>query len=190
MSDSVDTIILHQELAYADSLPLRVLALGAAPSATRIAAWNERNLRLLQACAVLDEHGTKDAPDDVSPLSAELQRIELKMNLLLDMVGVLVANTQSRPEPVPLRFNAQGLLWERPAQCAMPEGSAVQIEIFLRDSMLHPLTLTGVIEATGMESLASAHIDALPEAVADHIKKLVFRRHRRQIAVARATRDA
>jgi hypothetical protein len=104
------------------------------------------------------------------------------------MVGALVASIQSRPPARPLRFNAQGLLWEISGDRVAPEGTPVQIEIYLRDSIIHPLVLTGTMQGTGIETLASARIDELPESVADHIKKLVFRRHRRQIAVARATR--
>lgn len=187
MTDSVDTIILHQELAYADVLPISVATLASPPSAPALAAWTERNLRLLQACAVLEELPPGEA-DDATPLSAELQRIDLKVNLLLDMVGVLVANLQSRPASRSLRFNAQGLLWEHCNDQIAADGTAVQIEIYLRDSILYPLVLTGAMRDIGIETLASARIDDLPESVAEHIKKLVFRRHRRQIAVARATR--
>lgn len=188
MSDQVDTIILHQELAYADSLPMRVLPLAEPVSPHTLTAWTDRNLRLLQACAALEEHGQAETNDDAAPWSAEMQRIDLKVNLLLDMVGVLVANIQSRPPARPLRFNAQGLLWEISGDKISPEGTLIQIEIYLRDSIIHPLVLTGTMESTGIETLASARIDELPGSVADHIKKLVFRRHRRQIAGARATR--
>lgn len=188
MNDQVDTIILHQELAYADSLPMRVVALAAPPNAQTTAICMDRNLRLLQTCAALEEHAQAEANDDAAPWSADLQRLDLKVNLLLEMVGVLVANLQSRPPARPLRFNTQGLLWEICGDRIAPEGTPVQAEIFLRDSVMQPLVLTGVMQGTGIDTLASARLDELPETVADHIKKLVFRRHRRQIAVARATR--
>jgi hypothetical protein len=188
MSDnSGDTIILHQELAYADSLPIAVSALMEPVAAPTLAAWTERNLRLLQACAALEESAAAEPQDDSSAQAAELQRIDLKVNMLLDMVGLLVASMQSRPAPRPLRFNAQGLLWE-PGASVPPPDTAVKLEIFLRESMVHPLTLTGVMLDSGVETLARLRFDEPPETVADHIKKLVFRRHRRQVAIARATR--
>ena len=82
MSDSVDTIILHQELAYADSLPLRVLALGAAPSATRIAAWNERNLRLL--------HGHLDAELGVRAPRPRRRLAWILLGLLAVLAGAVI----------------------------------------------------------------------------------------------------
>lgn len=187
MDETGDTIILHQELAYADALPVVIIALHEPVSVHTLASWTERNLRLLQACAALEENAQAETPDDTSPYGAELQRIDLKVNLLLDMVGMLVASSQSRPAPRPLRFNAQGLLWEHAGTVPAP-ATRVRVEIYLRESMVIPLTMTGVMQESGVESLANVQIDALPEPVADHIKKLVFRRHRRQVAVARAAR--
>ena len=187
MNEFTDTIILHQELAYADSLPVAMTVAAGLVDVATLAGWTERNLRLLQACAALEETTQLDVADEASPYAAELQRIDLKVNLLLELVGLLVAASQSRPAPAALRFNVQGMLWRHNGPLP-PVDTPVRIEIYLRENMVQPLTLMGHMREESAGGMASVRFDDLPEPVADHIKKLVFRRHRRQVAVARATR--
>ena len=51
----------------------------------------DRNLRVLQACDALEEHGQTEKSDDESPHSADLMRLDFKLNLLLDLAGQLLA---------------------------------------------------------------------------------------------------
>ena len=56
----------------------------------------ERNLRVLQACDALEEHGQLDKSDEEAPHSADLRRLDFKLNLLLDLAGQLLAQSQPR----------------------------------------------------------------------------------------------
>ena len=93
MIDPADTIVLFEKLAYEDLLPVRWV-----PHAQQIddvTAGNlaERNLRVLQACDALEEYGLTEK-DDESPHSADLMRLDFKLNLLLDLAGQLLAQSQ------------------------------------------------------------------------------------------------
>ena len=194
MGEPGDTIILHDELAYADVLPVSCRPLADDPAEDALAAWSERNLRLLQGCAALEEHAGGEKQDDDGPNAADLRRIDLKLNLLLDMLGHLVAASQARPPARPLRFNAHGAVWSlRPGEAAPAGGTPVLVEIHLKPFMVEPLALAGVVLAEGEPATAAGAVvhvrfEPLPETVADHIEKLVFRRHRRQIAGVRQGR--
>jgi hypothetical protein len=59
------------------------------------------------------------------------------------------------------------------------------LEITLRDVIVQPLYLPAQIVPGPEAGFARARFLALGETVADHIEKLVFRRHRRKIAGAR-----
>jgi hypothetical protein len=190
-----DTVILHDELAYADVLPVAFHPLADEPSDEMLAAWSERNLRLLQGCTALEEHAGAEKPDDDGPHVADLRRIDLKVNLLLDMLGHLVAASQARPGARPLRFNAQGIVWTlAPGEPAPRAGTLGFVEIHLKPFMVDPLTLPGAVVAAGPDEGEGAHrtvhlrFEGLQEPVTDHIEKLVFRRHRRQIAGVRQAR--
>jgi hypothetical protein len=119
-----DTVILHQELAYADVLPVAFRPLDGPLDGVYAASLADRNLRTLLACAALEEHGQHDKPVEDSPHAADILRIDLKVNLLLDMVGALLAASQSRPPAVPARFNPHGIVWESAGPQGVPRPAA------------------------------------------------------------------
>jgi hypothetical protein len=125
--------------------------------------------------------------DEDSPHAAELQRIDQKVNLLLDMVGHLLAASQSRPAAVPVRFNTRGAVWQHPAP-GPRGGTRGVVEIHLKECLVQPLTLSGTVTEDSPDGIVQLQFDPLPETVTDHMEKLVFRRHRRQIAGVRHSR--
>lgn len=189
MTGTGDTVILHQELAYADVLPVSFRPLAAPLDAVHAAAIAERNLRMLLACAALDEHGKHEKAADDAPHAADILRIDLKVNLLLDMVGALLAASQSRPPAVPARFNPHGIVWE--AAGPVPSaGARGLVEIHLKDCLVHPVSLEGTVADGPADRHVHVRFEPLPEPVADQLERLVFRRHRRQVAGGRTQRRA
>jgi len=185
MFDGRDTTVIYDKLAYEDLLPIRWRPEPAAPSDVQAAHYAERNLRVLQACDALEEHGQLDKKkaDDDSPHSADLMRLDFKLNVLLDLVGQLLAQTHPRPTPTQIRFNAMGAYWKTGEN--LSTGSHGILEITLRDVLVQPLNLPAEIVTGADAGFTRARFLALGETVADHIEKLVFRRHRRKIAGAR-----
>jgi hypothetical protein len=185
MFDGRDTIVIDDKIAYEDLLPVRWRPQAAAPTDVQAAHFAERNLRVLQACDALEEHGQLDKKkaDDDSPHSADLMRLDFKLNVLLDLVGQLLAQTQPRPEATQIRFNAMGAWWKT-GENPRPGEHGV-LEIILRDVLVQPLNLPAEVVAGAAPGFTRVRFLALGETVADHIEKLVFRRHRRKIAGAR-----
>lgn len=185
MFDGRDTIVIDDKIAYEDLLPVRWRPEPAAPADVQAAHYAERNVRVLQACDALEEHGQLDKKkaDDDSPHSADLMRLDFKLNVLLDLVGQLLAQTQPRPQPTQIRFNAMGAAWKTGEN--LRPGEHGILEITLRDVIVQPLNLPAQIVAGTEAGFVRARFLALGETVADHIEKLVFRRHRRKIAGAR-----
>jgi len=187
MFDGSDTVVLYDELAVQDIMPLswRVLPQAADPEAA--AAFMERNARLLQAREALDQLGPVEKPDENSPNAADLMRLELKVNLLLDLVGQILATSRPRPAAVPVRFNAQGAVWRSSAP--LPEaGAQGLVEIYLHDCLAEPLRLPGRVSNVTPDGHVKVRFAPVTETVADLLEKLCFRRHRRQIAGARHPR--
>jgi hypothetical protein len=182
MFDGRDTIVLFDKLAYEELLPVLWRPLGEPVSDMTAQQLAESNLRVLQACDALEEHGKTEKPDDESPHSADIMRLDFKLNLLLDLVGQLLAASQPRARPVPIRFNAMGATWQ--AAAVLAPGSHGILEITLKDLIVQPLHLPAEIVGV-MQGQTRARFLSLGETVADHIEKLVFRRHRRKIAGSR-----
>jgi atypical PilZ domain-containing cyclic di-GMP receptor len=183
MFDGRDTIVMFDKIAYEDLLPARWRPLAQTVSDLQAQQLAERNLRVLQACDALEEQGRLEKADDQSPHSADLMRLDLKLNLLLDVVGQLLAASQQRAQPVQVRFNAMGanFAWAQP----IPLGAHGILELTLRDIVVQPLQLPAEVVSGAAAGQVRVRFVSLGETVADHIEKLVFRRHRRKIAGAR-----
>jgi len=195
MFDGRDTIVMFDKLAYEDLLPVRWRPQAQAVSDLEAQQFAERNLRVLQACDALEEQGRLDKSDEQSPHSADILRLDLKLNLLLDVMGQMLAATQQRGDPLPIRFNAMGahFAWQPAKSSAQPGattpapavGAHGVLEIMLREIVVQPLRLPSEVVSGGAVGQVRVRFLSLGETVADHIEKLVFRRHRRKIAGAR-----
>lgn len=188
MFDGADTVVLYEELAFQDVLPV-VWRQTPGPADKEMAAGiAERNLTLLQAWEAMDEHGPVEKPDENVPYAADLLRLDLKINLLLDLVGQILAANRPRPPAVPVRFNALGGMW-RSTGGPLPEtGENGVAEIYLHECLSQPLRLAGRVTSVTPDGQVKVRFAPVGEAVADLIEKLAFRRHRRQIAGSRQPR--
>jgi Atypical PilZ domain, cyclic di-GMP receptor len=171
MFDGRDTIVMFDKLAYEDLLPVRWRPSTSAPTDIQAAHFAERNVRVLQACDALEEKGGLEKSDDESPHSADIMRLDFKLNLLLDLAGQLLAQSQPRAEALQIRFNAMGATWK----------AGETLSIGAHGTLNLPAEVVSGADA----GFVRVRFLALGETVADHIEKLVFRRHRRQIAGAR-----
>jgi hypothetical protein len=190
MYEGVDTVILNNELAYEDLLPVAFKLLPRQLDAAAAQALADRNVRLLQVCAAVEEQGATGLQEEGSHSqhSADLTRLEVKVNLLLDLMGQLLAAQSPRPRPAVIRFNATAVQW-RPLEPPR-SGSQGLLEIWLRDSLPQALTLIVNVTHVANDGLVKATVTPPGEAVADLIEKLAFRRHRRHVAGVRQPRRA
>ena len=179
MFDTADTIVLYEELAVEDVLPLRWDEQAPHPEAA--SALAEHNLQVLQAWEALEDHGLVEKPDETAPLAADIQRLDRKMTLLLGLVGQLLAVNRPRPRPMPLRFNARGALW-RAAEAPPPVGTRGHLEIYLHECVAQPLRLVAEVTAVSPAGEVKVRFAPLEDALSGILAKIAFRRHRRQIA--------
>lgn len=184
MYDGSDTVILFEELAYQDVLPVAWRPLPDQIDPDLAASYAASNVRVLQASTALQEQGQTERPDDNSAHAQDLLRLELKINLLLDVVGRILASNQPRPPSVAIRFNALGATFQGAQPLPRP-GAQGCVEIYLRECVAEPLRLIGRV--ANVSSGGEIKVRFLPpgEATSDLLEKLAFRRHRRQVAGSR-----
>ncbi|MDE2448915.1 MAG: PilZ domain-containing protein [Gammaproteobacteria bacterium] len=187
MFDGADTVVLYEELAFQEVLPVLWRAAPSPLDPDAAASLAERNLQVLQAWDAMQEHGPVEKPDENIPYAADLMRLERKMNLLLDLVGQILATNRPRPAPAYVRFNALGAVWR--GTPPLPEAGAQGIlEVYLHECLAQPLRLPGRVTNVTPDGSVKARFSPLSESIADLIEKMAFRRHRRQIAGTRTVR--
>ena len=151
-----------------------------------VAALTERNVRTLQVCATIEEQGPVEKSEDKALNSADLLRLEVKMNLVLELMGQLLAAQQQRPRPVSMRFNALGAIWRTSTPPRV--GDQGLLDIYLRECLAQPLTLIANVTHVSADGVVRVAFTPPGEATADLIEKLAFRRHRRHVAGVRQPR--
>ena len=186
MYEGVDTVVLHNELAYEDVLPVGWRPLAKSPDLATVTMLTERNVRTLHVCATIEEQGPVEKAEEKSMHSTDLLRLEVKMNLVLELMGQLLAAQQPRPAPTPVRFNALGAMWQSTAPPR--NGEQGFLDIYLRECLAQPLTLIANVTQVTPEGKVRVTFTPPGEATADLIEKLAFRRHRRHVAGVRQPR--
>jgi uncharacterized protein (UPF0147 family) len=186
MYEGIDTVVLYEELAYEDVVPVEWKHAAQPFDSSLVNSYQDRNVRVLQAIAALDEFQV-EKPDENAPHHADIMRLDLKLNLLLDMVGQLLVASHPRPRATPIRFNALGAVWQ--GYAPLPEmGNQGVLEIYLRDFVAEPLRLFGRIASVGPDGRVKARFIPPGEHISDLLEKLAFRKHRRQVAGAKNPR--
>lgn len=186
MYEGVDTVVLHNELAYEDVLPVGWRPLAKPLDLATVTALTERNVRTLQVYATIEEQGPVEKAEDKSLHSADLLRLEVKMNLVLELMGQLLSAQKVRPPATPLKFNALGAVWR--TQAPPKQGEQGLLDIYLRDCLAQPLTLIASVTQVANDGQVKVAFAPPGEATADLIEKLAFRRHRRHVAGVRQPR--
>jgi hypothetical protein len=185
MYQDADTVVLDNELAYQDVLPVQWMAMWEPPDRFDLLGLEETNLLLLQACVAVEEHPAGDRNEDLGPLAGEIARLDFKLNLVMQLLAKLVSKDRM-PPATPILFNSLGASWTCIGQTP-PVGGHGLLRVQLRSSLPQPLELPAqVMSVEG--SVAKVKFPALSEQVAELIQRLAFLRHRRHIADVRKAR--
>jgi hypothetical protein len=180
------TGVFDNALAVSGAFAIRWHA-GARLDATAAVVAESENLQLLVAEASMEESPGSEALKDESPhLALELHRIELKLNVLLKIAGELLAREHRLPPPRLGRLSATGL--DCAADEAFKVGDRGTLDLFINRSLPYSLRLNAAIDAERVhEGIRMVHFrfDEVSESFSDHMAKLIFRKHRRLIAIAR-----
>jgi len=186
VTEGVDTVVLYDELACEDVLPVAWEPLPQPRDAFAQGATDDNNLLLLQALVAVEERPVRDKGEESGPWSAELARMELKLNLVLQLLGDIVR----RGHPAALarvRFNSLGASWW-PAGTPPQPGSRGMLRIRLRGSLPQTLDLVGEVTAVDRGEV-KLRFDQVADALAELLGRLIFLRHRRQLADAKKSRS-
>lgn len=183
MDDTHDS--LGQGLVYEDMLPLRWRGVDVRHTTVELARLQETNDEILRTLGMLDEY-LSETSEEHAPLSQEMLRVETKLNLLLALVGQLFTLHYPQPPARPVKLSPQAVEWV--AADGLPLGDYGVVELYLSPRCPRPLVLPGVVRK--VEALPGGHAIGveflgLGDAVTERLEKIIFRHHRRSIALAR-----
>ena len=177
-------------LAYADAMPLGLERLEKLPDGAALAGINQETQQVLVADASLDEqrpHAEKKA-DEQHELVEDLQRVELKLNVLIQLVARVLAASSEVPLTRTFRLNAHGLEWLVAGEVVLPGPALVSLHVSRH--FPQPLKLPGRILGQHRDDEGTwvrFAFEGLTPSVIELLERLVFRHHRRLVAGTRTT---
>ncbi len=121
--------------------------------------------------------------------SPELQRIENKLNLLIDMVSQLSGQRQQYLHSTPVKLSCKGIEWI--SDTAIEEGELL-LELCLDGEMQHTLKIIAGSVAVKEQAegyLIHAAFSSLDEIEENHLEKWIFSHHRRTVAQRRSRKS-
>ena len=151
--------------------------------------YNQETVRALQALALFEE-APKELSTDQNPKGQELLHLEAKVDVLLSLVTRLVSHQHGLPKRHNTILRADTLEWTGPAVEQVRTGDSGVIVLYPNPMLPMPFRLAGRVAGSVERSGSKwrlVRFEHLSPLVSVGLEKLVFRRHRRQVAVARGT---
>ena len=175
-------------LSFHDSLSLRWKRLSELPDNSTLLRLNQRNLSLLQSLLLNDDR-VLDVEPELEPLAFKIERLDQKMTLLTELLSDLLRTQTLLPAEKLVRVSAKGISWEVSEDDLHPD-QLLQIDLYLLDEVPRPLQIIGLIvgrepsRANSDYRITMSFVE-LSETVDSLMGRLVFRHHRREVAMAR-----
>ena len=178
--------LFEEQVSYEDHLPFDLEPLSGTLSGPQINRLCQLNSVVLRAVGVLED-ARSDVEDRASGIESDVGRLELKVNLLLELVGAVIAMQRPQPADVTLRLSRIGVAWTANGRLA-GKGDLVMLSLFLHHCSAQPVQWPARIIETdevdgGVRTWAA--FEPMPELMLKHFERLVFRHHRRLVAQSR-----
>jgi hypothetical protein len=177
-------------LAYSDNISIAWRKVEHPLDQKHLAMVNASNEEFLRAVSVIGDAGGQKEPQESAAgglVAQEVARLDLKVNLLLDLVGTLIYHQLDIPDTSPVRVSAGGVVWKG----SVPEpGTTVYLELYIQRGLPKPLCCYGKVVSSAEEYAAGTgkvRFTGLTGAAKSWLEKLIFRHHRREVAYRRST---
>ena len=180
------------QLSYQDMLPLAYVHLQGQPSFSDFMRFDERNASLLKTLAS-DEQTRREPEPSLEALIQEIDRLDQKLNLVTELLADLVRREVVVPSPHPFRLSSAGVSFEYSEAESVGEGDWMKVSLFLLANVPRPLEFAGRVIRSNPDFVAenwlTVSFEQVNEMVESALDRLVFKHHRREVAMQRVKRE-
>ena len=183
-----DTISHFGEaLAYEDYLPLSLQPQRFVPDPAFFVGLNDKNEEILQNILVLEKHHSDFPEDDADRTTIELSHIDLKLNLLLDLMVQVYSKELDIPPETAVSLRPSRMHWR--SEQVQQQGEYLLVNLYLSRRFPRPLSLFGQVSSVEAHEQSGFRItlalDHISEPVLDLLERFIFLKHRRMVASTR-----
>lgn len=180
MNSSHGSLVMEGRFRFA----IESIELPASPDLLHIDKENEK---LLRTSAIWQDPVEVEELDHVS---LELRRQDLKISLLLDLVGELVLGQSELPPVESIQLTARAIEFSNEI-CSLNEGDTAKAVLYLLPAFPRALQFYGdIVASDDRQGYSVLNLQGTSIAVQDQIEKIIFTHHRRSIAQEHAGSSA
>lgn len=172
-------------LSFSDEVSLCWRRVEQPPDEARLATVNESNESFLRAVSVIGAFPGEFSEEEVAA-SQEVARLDLKINLLLELVSQLIYQQVDMPPRRRVTISTTEIAWQDDAPPA--PGETLFVQVYIEHGTPKPLSFYGTVipEPDGAtQGYTHARFLGLSPSAQSWLDKLIFRHHRREIAFRR-----
>jgi hypothetical protein len=178
-------ILFAEHLRVATQLAYRWQPLEVPVDAAMLERVDHHNAHVLQTVLALQEHFPESAEYSVD-YNLELARLDLKINLLFELISELIHKQIKLPARTNLTLSAYAARWRQ--MPAVDADSVGLLSIYFHPSLPKPVDL--VVAITQVQAVehgyeVSGLFQGTSLGVKEQLEKLIFRLHRKAIARSR-----
>lgn len=172
-------------LSFTDEVSLLWRRVEQPPDEARLATVNESNESFLRAVSVIGAFPGEYSEEEVAS-SQEFARLDLKINLLLDLVSQLIYQQVDMPPRRRVTISTNDITWRDEAPPA--PGETLFVQVYIEHGTPKPLTFYGSVvgsQEDRAEGETRVRFLGLSPSAQSWLDKLIFRHHRREVAFRR-----
>jgi len=142
------------------------------------------NEELLGNLLILDEAIAEPEEDTQQE---HWRRVEAKLDLMLNLLGEMLAGQRGLPVSRPVRLGGDVLCIDGISDQPLPAaGEWLRVQLYLMPSIPRPLMVAAEVLPTEAPDRLLLRLTGLPETTQNLLERFVFRQHRRAVAQARS----
>ncbi len=146
------------------------------------------NEELLDSLLILDDSVTEPEED---AQQEHWRRVEVKLDLVLGLLGEMLAGQGGLPALHPVRLGGDVLCIDGISDQSLPAaGDWLRVQLYLIPRIPRPLVVAAEVLPSEASNRLLLRLTGLPETTRDLLERFVFRQHRRAIAQARSLSDS
>ena len=177
---------LAQGIVLQATLPMRWRVLDAPLDEHHLILMNDRNESTLRLVHALGSYHVDVVADDSPGTTPELAHLQFKVDLILEMVGELLAKQVQMPEQCSLRMTSSGLEWSDPSP--PPQDSSLLVELYLSLQCPRGIDVPARVVRVDESGSLAVSFESLGEPVKEWLERVIFQHHRREVAQSRQSR--
>lgn len=141
------------------------------------------NEETLRAIGLLEELHLEVSEDH--DRSSDIQRVESKINIVLDLIVLMARQSMDLPPALPTRLAATFVEWQSTSK--LSDGQPLLVQVYLSPKYPRPVHLIGIVESASSESIFNCRVNFISAGEVQQalLEKYIFRQHRRQVAFER-----